>query len=154
MAVTMSMRIKGLLEALITGAAAVAVIILTPQNPIAEEITLLYIIGVAFGLVFWGLLSRMVKKEDYPLPDTPRKTVSVVRWICFAATILIGIILVLLFAGGFAITANGVPIIKTLTAFFIGDVIGAILIGLTLDFKATRYDFYRLTNLLTGKKSE
>ena len=32
MAVTMSMRIKGLLEALITGAAAVAVIILTPQN--------------------------------------------------------------------------------------------------------------------------
>ena len=69
MAVTMSMRIKGLLEALITGAAAVAVIILTPQNPIAEEITLLYIIGVAFGLVFWGLLSRMVKKEDYPLPD-------------------------------------------------------------------------------------
>ena len=96
----------------------------------------------------------MVKKEDYPLPDTPRKTVSVVRWICFAATILIGIILVLLFAGGFAITANGVPIIKTLTAFFIGDVIGAILIGLTLDFKATRYDFYRLANLLTGKKSE
>ena len=117
-------------------------------------LSLLYIIGVAFGLVFWGLLSRMVKKEDYPLPDTPRKTVSVVRWICFAATILIGIILVLLFAGGFAITANGVPIIKTLTAFFIGDVIGAILIGLTLDFKATRYDFYRLANLLTGKKSE
>lgn len=154
MAVTMSMRIKGLLEALITGAAAVAVIILTSQNPIAEEITLMYIIGVVFGLVFCGILSHIVKKEDYPISDTPRKNVSIIRWICFAVTILIGVILALLFAGGFVITANNMPTIKILPAFFIGDVIGAILIGLTLDFKATRYDFYRLANLLTGKKSE
>ena len=154
MAVTMSMRVKGLLEGLIIGASAVAVIILTSHNIIAEDITLMYIIGVVFGLVFCGILSHIVKKEDYPISDTPRKNVSIIRWICFAVTILIGVILALLFAGGFVITANNMPTIKILPAFFIGEIIGAILIGLTLDFKSTRYDFYRLTNLLTGKKSE
>ena len=46
------------------------------------------------------------------------------------------------------------PIFKTVIAFIIGDFIGAGLIGLTLDFKATRYDFYRIASLFTGKNIE
>lgn len=69
----MNMRIKGLLEGLIIGVSAVAVIILTSHNIIAEDITLMYIIGVVFGLVFCGILSHIVKKEDYPISDTPEK---------------------------------------------------------------------------------
>ena len=154
MAVTMSMRIKWLLEGLIIGAAGVAVIIFTSLNSITEATTLMYLIGVVFGLVVWGLLSRMVKKEDFPIPDTPEKRESAIQGICFAATILIGILLALLFAGGFVIISEGAPILKNLTDFFIGDIIGAMLIGLTLDFKATRYDFYRIASLFTGKNIE
>ena len=154
MTVTLRMRLKGLLVGFILGAAIIAVIILAPRNPTSEEATIIYLAGVVFGLLL-GLIQHLImRNETYPIPDTPGKTASLIRWICLPAVIIIGVILALLFTGGFTVTPDNTLIIKTYLIFLIGTLIGAIPIDLTLDFRAVRYDFYRFTNFITGKKSE
>ena len=154
MTVTMRMRLKGLIVGFILGAAVIAVIILAPRNPTPEEATLIYLTGVVFGLLL-GLVQHLImRNETYPIPDTPGKTASLIRRICLPAVIIIGVILALLFAGGFTVTPDNTLIIKTYLIFLIGVLIGAIPIDLTLDFRAVRYDFYRFKNFITGKKSE
>ena len=154
MTVTLRMRLKGLLVGFILGAAIIAVIILAPRNPTSEEATIIYLAGVVFGLLL-GLIQHLImRNETYPIPDTPGKTASLIRWICLPAVIIIGVILALLFAGGFTVTPDNTLIIKTYLIFLIGTLIGAIPIDLTLDFRAVRYDFYRFTNFITEKKSE
>ena len=113
MTVTLRMRLKGLLVGFILGAAIIAVIILAPRNPTSEEATIIYLAGVVFGLLL-GLIQHLImRNETYPIPDTPGKTASLIRWICLPAVIIIGVILALLFAGGFTVTPDNTLIIKT-----------------------------------------
>jgi len=122
---------------------------LTKDNQTPEVASGVYIAGIVFGIVLTLIFVYIIRHKCLPVQEKTRKS-EIARWLCFAGIIIVGIILALVFVKGIVIPA----IWQIDTAFILGEVIGALIIVSLIHFEEIQYLANKITNFITGKKSE
>ncbi len=126
---------------------------LMPENPEPVDTTLTYLLGIVLGALLMLIFSFITRNEKYPIPKTSRRTDSVILWFCIAGVVISGIILAFAFSNGLTYSYLGI-FRQTRMTFLLGVLIGITPVALTIGFTRVRYDIYRLTHSLKGRKKE